>query len=92
MIELTRTNDPVFWSWLTMLLEEEDADTAILGARTAIVDRSISAIQSLHTPLCVKKAFPSFYSPNNACSERPLHCFICQKLIIIYFIFHQFIF
>ena len=50
MIELTRTNDPVFLSWLTMLLEEEDVDTVILDVRSAIVDRSIGAI---HRPVMV---------------------------------------
>ena len=44
MIELTRTNDPVFLSWLTMLLEEKDVNTVILDAHTAVVERSIGAI------------------------------------------------
>ena len=44
MVELTRTNDPVFLSWLAMLLEGEDVVTVILDAHTAIVEGSISAI------------------------------------------------
>ena len=45
MIELTRTNDPVFLSWLTMRLKAEDADTVILDMHTTIVEGSIGAIQ-----------------------------------------------
>ena len=45
MIELTRTNDPVFLSWLTMRLKAEDADTIILDMHTTIVEGSIGAIQ-----------------------------------------------
>ena len=45
MIELTRTNDPVFSSWLTMRLKAEDADTVILDMHTTIVEGSIGAIQ-----------------------------------------------
>ncbi len=44
MIELTRINDPVFLSWLTMFSEKEDVDTVILDAYTAIVEGSIGAI------------------------------------------------
>ena len=50
MVELTRTNDPVFLSWLAMLLEGEDVVTVILDAHTAIVERSIGAI---HRPVMV---------------------------------------
>ena len=45
MIELTRTNDPVFLSWLTMRLKAEDADTVILDMHITIVEGSIGAIQ-----------------------------------------------
>ena len=45
MIELTRTNDPVFLSWLTMRLEAEDVDAVVLDTHTAIVEGSIGAIQ-----------------------------------------------
>lgn len=45
MIELTRTNDPVFLSWLTMRLKAEDADAIILEMHTTIVEGSIGAIQ-----------------------------------------------
>ena len=45
MIELTRTNDAVFLSWLTMRLEEEDVDAVVLDTHTAIAEGSIGAIQ-----------------------------------------------
>ena len=45
MIELTRTNDPVFLSWLTMRLQEEDVDAFVLDTYTAIAQGSIGAIQ-----------------------------------------------
>ena len=45
MIELTRTNDTVFLSWLTMHLEEEDGDAVVLDTYTAIAEGSIGAIQ-----------------------------------------------
>ncbi len=45
MIELTRTNDAVFLSWLTMHLEEEDGDAVVLNIYTAIAEGSIGAIQ-----------------------------------------------
>ena len=45
MIELTRTNDPVFLSWLTMRLEEQDVDAVVLDTYTAIAEGSIGAIQ-----------------------------------------------
>ena len=44
MIELTRTNDTVFLSWLTMRLEEEDVDAVALDTYTAIAEESIGAI------------------------------------------------
>ena len=46
MIELTRTNDAVFLSWLTMRLEEEDVDAVVLDTYTAIAEGSTGAIQS----------------------------------------------
>ena len=45
MIELTRTNDAVFLSWLTMRLEEEDVDAVVLNTYTAVAEGSIGAIQ-----------------------------------------------
>ena len=45
MIELTRTNDAVFQSWLTMHLEEEDVDAVVLNTYTAVAKGSIGAIQ-----------------------------------------------
>ena len=45
MIELTRNNDAVFLSWLTMHLEEEDGDAVVLDTYTAIAEGSIGAIQ-----------------------------------------------
>ena len=45
MIELTRTNDTVFLSWLTIYLEEEDGDVVVLDKYTAIAEESIGAIQ-----------------------------------------------
>jgi len=45
MIELNRTNDAVFLSWLTMRLEEEDVDAVVPDTYTAIAEGSIGAIQ-----------------------------------------------
>ena len=45
MIELTRTNDTVFLSWLTMHLEEGDGDAVVLDKYTAIAEGFIGAIQ-----------------------------------------------
>ena len=45
MIELTRTNDAVFQSWLTMRLEEEDVDAVVLNTYTVVAEGSIGAIQ-----------------------------------------------
>lgn len=45
VIELTRSNDPVFLSWLTVRLEEEDVAAVVLDTHTAIVEGSIGAIQ-----------------------------------------------
>ena len=45
MIELTRNNDAVFLSWLTMHLEEEDEGAVVLDTYTAIAEGSIGAIQ-----------------------------------------------
>ena len=45
MIELIRTNDPVFLSWLSLRLEEERVSAIVLDAHTAVVEGSIGAIQ-----------------------------------------------
>ncbi len=45
MIELTRSNDLVFLSWLTNRLAEEDVEAVVLDTHTAIVEGSIGAIQ-----------------------------------------------
>ena len=45
MIELTRTNDAVFLSWLPMRLEEEDGDAVVLDTYTAMAEGSICATQ-----------------------------------------------
>ncbi|MEK9724059.1 MAG: DUF2007 domain-containing protein [Rhodospirillaceae bacterium] len=45
MVELTRSNDPVFLSWLTMRLAEEEVDAIVLDGHTAVVEGSIGAIQ-----------------------------------------------
>ena len=45
MIELIRSNDPVFLSWLTNRLAQEDVPAVVLDTHTAIVEGSIGAIQ-----------------------------------------------
>ena len=45
MIEVTRTNDAVFLSWLTMRLEEEDVDAVALDTHTAVAEGTIGATQ-----------------------------------------------
>ena len=45
MIELVRSNDTVFLSWLTMRLEQEDVDAVVFDGHTAVADGSIPAIQ-----------------------------------------------
>ena len=45
MIELERSNDVIFLSWLTMCLEEEGIEPAALNERMAIGDGSIPAIK-----------------------------------------------
>jgi len=45
MIELVRSNDAVFLSWLTMRLEQEDIDAIVLDGHTAVAGGSIPAIQ-----------------------------------------------
>ena len=45
MIELTRTNDPVFLSWLIAQLSEEVIDTLVLDTYASVMEGSISAIQ-----------------------------------------------
>ena len=41
VIELVRSNDAVFLSWLTMRLEQEDVDAVVFDGHTAIADGSI---------------------------------------------------
>ena len=45
MIELVRSNDAVFLSWLTMRLEQEDVEAVVLDGHMAVADGSIPAIQ-----------------------------------------------
>lgn len=45
MIELVRSNDAVFLSWLTMRLEQEGIDAVVLDSHMAVADGSIPAIQ-----------------------------------------------
>jgi hypothetical protein len=45
MIELIRTNDPVFLSWLTARLEGEDIAAVVLDTHASVMEGSISAIQ-----------------------------------------------
>ncbi len=45
MIELVRSNDAVFLSWLTMRLEQEDIGAIVFDGPTAVADGSIPAIQ-----------------------------------------------
>lgn len=45
MIELIRTNDPVFLSWLTARLEGEDIAAVVLDTYASVMEGSISAIQ-----------------------------------------------
>ena len=45
MIELVRSNDVIFLSWLTMCLEEEGIEPAALNEPMAIGDGSIPAIK-----------------------------------------------
>lgn len=44
MIELVRTNDPVFLSWLLAALQQEGIETLVLDAYTSAAEGSISAI------------------------------------------------
>ena len=45
MIELVRSNDMIFLSWLTMCLEEESIEPVALNERMAIGHGSIPAIK-----------------------------------------------
>ncbi|MBT6095311.1 MAG: DUF2007 domain-containing protein [Rhodospirillaceae bacterium] len=45
MIELIRSNDAVFLSWLTMRLEQEGIEAVVLDGHMAVADGSIPAIQ-----------------------------------------------
>jgi len=44
MVELTRTNDPVFLSWLLHALGESDIEAFVFDGFTSIMEGSISAI------------------------------------------------
>lgn len=44
MIELVRSNDPVFLSWLLAALQQEGIETLVLDAFTSAAEGSISAI------------------------------------------------
>ena len=44
MIELIRSNDPVFLSWLQAMLGGEGIEVLVLDTHMSIVDGSISAI------------------------------------------------
>ena len=44
MIELVRSNDPVFLSWLLAALQHEGIETFVLDAYASAADGSISAI------------------------------------------------
>ena len=44
MIELVRSNDPVFLSWLLAALRQEGIDPLVLDAYTSAAEGSISAI------------------------------------------------
>lgn len=45
MIELTRSNDPVFLSFLMARLSDEGIEAVLLDAHTSAMEGSISAIQ-----------------------------------------------
>lgn len=44
MIELVRSNDPVFLSWLLAALQQEGIEPLVLDAYTSAAEGSISAI------------------------------------------------
>ncbi len=45
MVELIRTNDPVFLSWLTAALADDGIHAQVLDGYTSVMEGSISAIQ-----------------------------------------------
>ncbi len=45
MIELVRSNDTVFLSWLTWRLAEEDVDAVVFDTHMSILEGSVSALQ-----------------------------------------------
>jgi len=45
MVELIRTNDAVFLSWLLAQLAGEDIEAVVLDAHASVMEGSISAIQ-----------------------------------------------
>jgi hypothetical protein len=44
MVELTRTNDAVFLSWLVHALSDSDIEAFVLDNHTSVMEGSISAI------------------------------------------------
>jgi hypothetical protein len=45
MVELVRTNDPVFLSWLVATLAGDGIRAVVLDGHTSVMEGSISAIQ-----------------------------------------------
>jgi hypothetical protein len=45
MVELIRTNDPVFLSWLLARLGGEDIEAVVFDTHASVMEGSISAIQ-----------------------------------------------
>lgn len=45
MIELLRTNDPVFISWITAVLGEVGIEAIVLDAHTSVLEGSANAIR-----------------------------------------------
>mgnify|MGYP002635507829 FL=1 len=45
VIELTRTNNPVFLSWLVAHLADVDIEAVVLDQHASVLDGSISAVQ-----------------------------------------------
>ena len=45
MIELTRTNDPVFLSWLVSALRETGIEPVVFDGHASVMEGSVSAIQ-----------------------------------------------
>ncbi len=58
MVELTRTNDAVFLSWLVHALGESGIQAIVLDAHTSVMEGSISAIprRIMVAPDCLARA------------------------------------